>query len=164
MASRAGTATSGAPNGGDPGAELTLAFVGELVADQLSVEAIHRLYTGITADELADAARDGVRARAGRRRARSGSWAGCRTHGRLVLVDPDGWEWLIPSRGAFDGVRALDGLWLEHALDGSAAEVTYQHGLDETVAAVRAGDAAAAVLIRPVSVEEIERTAREGGC
>ena len=34
-------------------AELTLAFVGELVAEQLSVEAIHRLYAGV---EPADAA------------------------------------------------------------------------------------------------------------
>jgi len=40
--------------------------------------------------------------------------------------------------------------------------VTYQHGLDEVVAAVTGGAAAAAILIRPVSVEEIERTAREG--
>ena len=41
-------------------------------------------------------------------------------------------------------------------------EVTYQHGLDEVIAAVDKGDATAAVLIRPVSVAEIERTAREG--
>ena len=34
------------------GAEDTLAFVGELVADQLSIEAIHRLYTGIAFDDL----------------------------------------------------------------------------------------------------------------
>ena len=30
----------------------TLAFVNELVADQLSVEAIHRLYTGVSVDDL----------------------------------------------------------------------------------------------------------------
>ncbi len=59
-------------------------------------------------------------------------------------------------------MRALDGAWLEHALAGSAAEVSYQHGLDEVLDAVRAGVAAGAVLIRPVSVAEIERTAREG--
>jgi len=41
-------------------------------------------------------------------------------------------------------------------------EVTYQHGLDHVIKAVAGGDAAAAVLIRPVSVAEIERTAREG--
>ena len=40
--------------------------------------------------------------------------------------------------------------------------MTYQHGLAETLAAVDDGRAEAAVLIRPVSVAEIERTAREG--
>ena len=40
--------------------------------------------------------------------------------------------------------------------------MTYQHGLDEAVAAVTNGTAVAAVLIRPVSVAEITRTAREG--
>ena len=40
--------------------------------------------------------------------------------------------------------------------------MTYQHGLAETLAAVDDGVAEAAVLIRPVSVAEIERTAREG--
>ena len=58
--------------GGDPGAELTLAFVGELVADQLSVEAIHRLYTGIDADALADALSERVRHRTRRRRPHAG--------------------------------------------------------------------------------------------
>ena len=82
--------------------------------------------------------------------------------GRLVLVGPDGSEWMTPRPGAFDDVRALDGAWLEHALAGTTAEVTYQHGLDEVLDAVESGDAAAAVLIRPVSIAEIERTAREG--
>ena len=36
----------------DTDAEYTLAFVNELVADQLSIEAIHRVYTGISLDEL----------------------------------------------------------------------------------------------------------------
>ena len=40
--------------------------------------------------------------------------------------------------------------------------VTYQHGVDRVVEAVTRGDATAGVLIRPVSVAEIERTAREG--
>ena len=144
-------------------AELTLAFVGELVAEQLSVEAIHRLYTGVDASALrggalarrfdvepiepptpSDAGGDGARRVPRARRARG-------TADRLT-----------PKPGAFDGVRALDGAWLEHALDGLPVEVTYQHGLDEVLAAVDKGDAAAAVLIRPVSVAEIERTAREG--
>jgi hypothetical protein len=82
--------------------------------------------------------------------------------GRLVLIGPDGAWWLAPRPGAFDDVRALDGAWLEAALDGSDVEVTYQHGLDQVLAAVDGGTVTAAVLIRPVSLTEIERTAREG--
>ncbi len=82
--------------------------------------------------------------------------------GRLMFVGPDGsGEWLRPRPGAFDSVRAIDGEWLEHALAGTPADVTYQHGLEETVAAVRSGAATAAVLTRPVSITEIERTARD---
>src|SRR5690606_24714465 len=80
--------------------------------------------------------------------------------GRLCLVDADGSAtWLIPKPGAFDGVRSLDGAWLEHALADTPHEVRYQHGLDEVVQAVTTGadGATAAVLIRPVSVEEITR-------
>src|SRR5690606_36929623 len=83
--------------------------------------------------------------------------------GVLCLIRPDGGaEWLTPRPGAFDGVRALDGAWLEHTLDGVDHAVSYQHGIDRVVAAVVDGAATAAVLIRPVSVAEIERTAREG--
>ena len=147
---------------GDREADLTLAFVGELVADQLSVEAIHRLYTGIEADALATAlaARFDIEPADG---ALSPEVLGrMQDDARLVLVRPDRWDWLVPKPSAFDGLRALDGLWLEETLADSGAEVTYQHGHDQTVAAVQAGQAAAAVLIRPVSVEEIRRTAEEG--
>ena len=83
--------------------------------------------------------------------------------GRLVLVAPDGSaQWMTPRPGAFDGVRPLDGAWLEHALAASAAEVSYQHGLDRGRRRRDVGRGGAAVLIRPVSIAEIERTAREG--
>ena len=39
----------------DGPAEQTLAFVSELAADQLSVQAIHRLYADIDFDDLAEA-------------------------------------------------------------------------------------------------------------
>jgi uncharacterized protein (DUF1015 family) len=69
----------------------------------------------------------------------------------------------VPKPGAFDGVRALDGVWLEHLLDDTDASVTYQHGVDELLALLADDDSiAGAVMIRPVSVAEIERTAREG--
>ena len=62
----------------------------------------------------------------------------------------------------FDQIRALDGAWLETALADVSTTVTYQHGLAETLAEVDSGRASAAVLIRPVSVAEIELTARQG--
>ena len=85
------------------------------------------------------------------------------SRGVLCLVRPDGTgEWLTPRAGSFDELRALDGLWLEDTLQGVDHRVAYQHGVELVVDSVRAGDAVAAVLIRPVSVAEIERTAREG--
>lgn len=157
-----------ATNDGDTPAEQTLAFVGELSREQLSIEAIHRLYTGVDADALASIL--------DRRFTRSPApdpspalLAEMESRGALVLVRPDGSaEWLDPRPGAFDDVRSLDGAWLEATLaDASAAgepvpEVTYQHGVSEVVDALAEGRADAAVLIRPVSIEEIERTAREG--
>jgi len=145
-------------------AEQTLAFVGELVADQLSIEAIHRLYHDVPFDSLRAtlaASFELVPTDA----PSPATLAAMDREGRLVLVGPGGAaEWMIPRPGAFDDVRPLDGAWLEHALAGSPAaeHVTYQHGLSETVAAVASGTATAAVLIRPVRLAEIERTAREG--
>ena len=82
--------------------------------------------------------------------------------GRLVLLAPGGSaQWLTARPGGFDGVRPLDGAWLEASVAGLDVEVTYQHGLDEVLDALAAGRASAAVLIRPVGIEEIERTARE---
>ncbi|GAB3747287.1 DUF1015 family protein [Microlunatus parietis] len=144
----------------DTAAEQTLAYVGELVADQLSVAAIHRLYQGISAADLLAALR---------RRFRTSeiaaptpeTLAAMEADGYLVLVGSDvAWR-LDPLPGAFEDVRELDGAWLEAALADVPHEVTYQHGLAEVTAAVRDGRAEAGVLIRPVSVAEIQRTARE---
>jgi uncharacterized protein (DUF1015 family) len=147
----------------DTGAELTLAFVSELVAEQLSVDAIHRVYRGIGRAELVAALAAGFDMHhAGP--VTPATLDEMEAHGRLCLVDAAGnGTWLTPRAGLFDGVRALDGLWLEQVLDGVAHEVTYQHGVDE-VKQVVADDpqVTAAVLIRPVSIDEIERTAREG--
>lgn len=144
-------------------AELTLAFVSELVAEQLSVEAIHRVYRDIDRDGLVRAlARAFDLEPAGPISA--ATLAGMEEDGRLCLVDRDGsGTWLIPKAGAFEGVRSLDGAWLEHVLEGTSATVTYQHGVAELRELLAADDSiTAAVLIRPVTVAEIERTAREG--
>jgi uncharacterized protein (DUF1015 family) len=143
-------------------AEDTLAFVSELVADQLSVEAIHRVYSGIGFDELV-AALDLAFERSPAPAPGAATLAEMNERGAMCLVSPSGAaEWLTPRDGALDGVRALDGLWLEHVLAGVEHTVTYQHGVDLVVDTVKSGAATGAVLIRPVSVEEIERTAREG--
>ncbi len=74
---RAQTGDDGSP------AELTLAFVSELVADQLSVEAIHRVYRNIGFDDLVSTrSKRGSRShrrgrRARRRRVRCSSAARC---------------------------------------------------------------------------------------
>ncbi|HSJ91297.1 MAG TPA: DUF1015 domain-containing protein [Ilumatobacter sp.] len=144
-------------------AELTLAFVSELVADQLSVEAIHRVYRDIDRDALVAALTSGFDLEPAGPVSAS-TLAEMEARGCLCLLDRDGTgTWLVPRPGAFDGVRALDGAWLEHVLDGSGASVTYQHGVAELRELIDTdASIVAAVLIRPVSVAEIERTAREG--
>jgi uncharacterized protein (DUF1015 family) len=143
-------------------ADETLAFVNELVADQLSVEAIHRLYHDVSFEVLVDAL-DVCFERRDAGTPDDTTLATMDDDGVLCLVGPDGAaQWLQPRPGAFDDVRSLDGAWLEHTLADVAHRVDYQHGVDHVVDAVTSGAASAAVLIRPVSVAEIERTAREG--
>lgn len=144
-------------------AELTLAFVSELVADQLSVEAIHRVYRDIDRGALVDALGAAFELSPSGP-IRPATLAEMESRGCLCLVFPEGGGmWLTPKEGAFDGVRALDGAWLEHVLAGSPATVAYQHGIAELRELMTADPSVtAAVLIRPVSVAEIERTAREG--
>jgi uncharacterized protein (DUF1015 family) len=143
-------------------AELTLAFVNELVTDQFSVEAIHRVYRDIDHDALVAALSAGFEITpAGQ--VTSATLAEMDRKQALCLLDRSGQgSWLAPKSDAFADVRALDGVWLEHLLDETSATVTYQHGVDELQTLI-AGDPTitAAVLTRPVSVAEIERTARE---
>ncbi|MCL2736011.1 MAG: DUF1015 domain-containing protein [Propionibacteriaceae bacterium] len=146
----------------DTPAEQTLTFVGELIEDQLSIEAIHRLYSGVGAEDL----RRGLAAFfdfSPVEEIGPDTLAAMVRLGRLVVVWPDGSaEWLSPKPGVFDDVRSLDGVWLETALSEVPVEVAYQHGLAETMECASSGDFTAAILIRPTSIDEIRRTAREG--
>ena len=145
----------------DTPAELTLAFVNELIEEQLSVEAIHRVYTNIDETDLAEALARSFEL-IPTDRPSPATLATMATDDFLVLSTREG-SWRLQAKpGRFDGVRALDGGWLETALADVPLTVNYQHGLDETLSEVDSGRASAAVLIRPVSVAEIERTAREG--
>ncbi|MGD9702629.1 MAG: DUF1015 family protein [Acidimicrobiia bacterium] len=146
----------------DTPAELTMTYVGELVEDQLSIEAIHRLIDGISADDLAVALEPFFE------QAPAGELAPLvlaqmAAQGALCLVHPDGsGTFLRPKAEAFAGERDLDSARLERALAGVTHEVRYQHGVTNVLDAVRSGAAATAVLIRPVGIAEIRRTADEG--
>ena len=147
--------------GGPADAELTMTYVGELVQEQLSVAAIHRLYD-VSPDvleetlsahyEFSDAGAVGPH-----------TITEMDSRGVLCLVSPDGTgRYMTPIEASFDGVRALDSSRLEHALASLPHNVTYQHGVGEVVRKLSNGSHAAGVLIRPVSLEEIRRTADTG--
>lgn len=142
--------------------DLTLTYVGELVESQLSIDAIHRLYRGVDVDAFRDVlAASFELSPAGPVDASFARQVVDR--GALCLVDAAGeGTWLHPRPDAFDGVRALDGALLEHALRDHDVDVTYQHGVGHVVDLVRSGAVAAGVLIRPTSIDEIRRTAHEG--
>lgn len=154
-------ATAERSDAGD--AETTLAFIQELVEDQLSIDAIHRTYTGVDAAALLDRLGEWFEtADAGP--VTAGIVAEAVSRGALCFVHPDGTgTWLTPITARFAGVRSLDGAYLEAATDGlEALDVSYQHGVEQTVDLVTSGAAVAAVLIRPTSIVEIRRTADEG--
>jgi uncharacterized protein (DUF1015 family) len=145
----------------DTPTELTLAFVNELIGEQLSVAPIHRLYAGVEVSDLVAALGRSFDL-APTERPSSDTIAEIQKEGFLILVGRDAAWQMRAKPGRFDGIRALDGGWLETALADVPLTVSYQHGLDETLREVDSERASAAVLIRPVSVAEIERTAREG--
>jgi uncharacterized protein (DUF1015 family) len=124
----------------DTAAEQTLAFVNELVADQLSVEPIHRLYADVEASVLTRALARWFTLEATDRPTGT-TVTDMVADGFLVLVTQQGSWRLRPLVGAFDGVRALDGVWLETALDDVDSMVTYQHGVAAALAAVDSGQA-----------------------
>lgn len=143
-------------------AELTMTYVNELVDEQLSVAAIHRLYSEVSADDLMSAlerhfsfgSREPVDERVLSDMERSGTLV-------LLFADLSGIS-LTPRDGAFAGVRDLDSARLEHALASTAHTVHYQHGFHEMSQALQDDAYVAGILIRPVSVDEIRRTAHEG--
>ena len=147
--------------GNPPGAELTMTYVAELVQEQLSVAAIHRLYNIDNASildvlaahyDISDAGRVGPH-----------TIGEMDSRGSLCLVSPDGTgKFLTPRADTFAGVREMDSARLEHALRNTEHSVTYQHGVTEVVNKLGSGIAASAILIRPVSLAEIRRTADTG--
>jgi uncharacterized protein (DUF1015 family) len=143
-------------------AEQTLTFVNELIDEQLSVAAIHRLYTDVSAKKLLETLAASFNI----------TDAPPISATTLATMDKDGClcfidsqmqtKWLTPRTDAFDGVRSLDSARLEHALRDLVHTVSFQHGVVEVIDVLSQQQANAAILIRPVSVAEIKRTATEG--
>ena len=145
-----------------PQSKLTLTYVNELVEDQLSVQAIHRLYRDVSFTDLTSALSDHFTMRP-LGEIGSDILRLLDAEAGLCLVDTRGRGTLMqPREGAFAGVRDLDSARLEHALSEIHHEVAYQHGFVEVMHALNNEKANAAILIKPVSVAEIQRTAHEG--
>jgi len=145
------------------GTDSILALVVELAADQLAVQGIHRLLSGVEAASLPLSFRryfevepgpdDPLELRDTMESAGAlglmtveGSWLLCPSQELMERADDD----LDSSRLAY--------VLAELGLD----DVHYQHGALLAREAVDSGDADAAVLLRPVSIDQIARTARGG--
>ena len=143
--------------------DLAMTFVVELVEEQLSVQPIHRLVTGVpegidllgtleasfeafdagpVGPELLDRMDDA---------------------GALCLVTRDG-AWLLrPRPEAMEGVRDLDSSRLDAGMQHVPRyELTYQHGVEHVLAAVDSNRAQAGVLLRPATVQQIIDIAHGG--
>jgi uncharacterized protein (DUF1015 family) len=141
--------------------DLLMAYAVELADEQLTIDPIHRLVNGLAPGvDLVDAL---------------STWfepfdAGPPTEslaarmadaGALALVTP-GQSWLLKPRDGGDEPRS-DAELLDAVLDDLPShELSYQHGVDNVLALVDKGEAQAGVLLRPVSVEQMEAAARAG--
>jgi uncharacterized protein (DUF1015 family) len=115
--------------------DLTMTYVVELTDDELDVQPIHRLLHGVPAEVIAQ---------------------------RIRLPEGDAMTLVGPTRtwsfGRDPDGPALDTEQLAVALEGiEGLEVAYQHG--DVAARVHAGEASAAMVMRPVSVATIREVA-----
>ncbi|MGQ0625993.1 MAG: DUF1015 family protein [Sporichthyaceae bacterium] len=150
--------------GAPPGADATLCLVVELDHDQLTVAPIHRLISGLPPEaDLAGALAADFEVGALEPLPGADVVSRLVTDGALALVTPDGMRLLRP-RTALGGVEPLDSVRVAEAAGSwPAHELRYQHGVAHAVAAVTGGRAQAAILLRPVSVEQIRSTADARG-
>jgi uncharacterized protein (DUF1015 family) len=145
------------------GAASTLAYVVELVEDELTVRAIHRLVTGLPVDfDLVAALAPWFEA-IGPPADGTPVTAAMDSAGALCAVLPDREVLLRPRPDALAEARDLDSARLDLALAALPPHrLTFQHGPDNVRRAVAGGAAQAGVLLRPASVAQIEATAHGG--
>ena len=143
-------------------AKSTLCYINELIDEQLSVAAIHRLYSDVETGSLLTQLEKFFDI-TDLPTLTPSIIAKMSQDNHLVFVAPNGQaKSLKPKSEMFTGVRNLDSVFLEHALADIEKSVSYQHGFSEVTAQLETGKYSAAILIRPVSVSEIQRTAAEG--
>jgi uncharacterized protein (DUF1015 family) len=149
---------------GEPGlAGATLAYVVELVEDELTVHAIHRLLAGLPEGFDLLAALGPWFESAGAPPADQPITAAMQAEGCLAIVHADGELLLRPRLDALADARDLDSSRLDVALAALPPhELTYQHGVANVRAAVARGAAQAGILLRPATVAQIEATAHGG--
>lgn len=143
-------------------AKSTLCYINELIDEQLSVAAIHRLYSDVETGTLLTQLEKFFDI-SDLPTLTPSIIAKMSQDNHLTCVAPNGQaKSLKPKSEMFTGVRNLDSVFLEHALADIEKSVSYQHGFSEVTAQLKTGKYTAAILIRPVSVSEIQRTAAEG--
>jgi uncharacterized protein (DUF1015 family) len=146
---------------GEAGA--TLAYIVELVEDELTVHGIHRLIAGLPAGtDLVEALAPWFED-AGPPPGEVPITTAMVDAGCLTLVLPDRDVLLRPRPEALAEARDLDSSRLDAALEALPShELSFQHGVGNVRAAVASGAAQAGVLLRPVTIAQIEATAHGG--
>jgi uncharacterized protein (DUF1015 family) len=141
--------------------DTTLCFVVELVDEQLTVQPIHRLLSGLPDGiDLATALEPFFVVGPLEPLPDARIIDRLIADGALALVTNDGLRTLTPRDGAFGDIADLDSSRLDVAIAVLPRhELRYQHGVGHCVQAVTSGNAQAAVLLRPVSVAQIQATA-----
>jgi uncharacterized protein (DUF1015 family) len=152
------------PGGQAGAATSTLAYVVELVEDELTVRAIHRLIAGLPEGTDLVTALDPWFEPLGAAPADVPVTTAMVDAGALAVVTPGADDVLMrPRSEALADARDLDSARLDVALSALAPHsLRFQHGADNVHSAVATGDAQFGVLLRPATVAQIEATAHGG--
>lgn len=138
--------------------DLLMAYMVELSEEQLAVRPIHRLVSGLPAGfDLVEAVSEVFEPVAAPDSAVSERMADA---GALALVTSSQ-TWLLRPR--LPAPAGPDSALLEAALEALPPhDLAFHHSIDTVTAMVEKGEADAAFLLRPVTVRQIEATARAG--
>lgn len=155
-----------AARGGDAGdAELMMALVCELADGQAGVRPIHRVITGLPEDFDLVAALDPFFAPVAADPPASTLPDRMAEAGGLALILRLERLWLLLPRDPVEGDQDVppDAALLDRALAGLPPHtLAFDHSLESVAGQVASGEASAAVLLRPVDVRQIARTALAG--